>query len=424
MPFLTRPRLLLAASALLPRLVLALYLGVWGDPDRWEYDVIADNIRAGAGHVYDRDGFVYAAYAPPLWSYVLAALLWLPGATRGTIQVAQAFFCVGAAVCCASLARRLGGGRTVVALTGLLVALQPSLVYYSVAKSDPLPLNTFLLSLIALCGATLVETPGVSRAAVFGLLTALGTLSRGTPAIAVPLVAVLLALRWRRKAAIPVLAMGTAMTLGLTPWLIRNAVVVGSPMLTSTSGENLWRGNNESAGGGVLDPTGRSLSNLDPANPVFPAAVKAVLASGTEAERQSVFMTEALRFIGDHPVDAASLFGTKMRSFWWKVVSNPGDYDPAAARLYEWIYRSELALALVGVASFFRQRPAPAAGSGRSTPAFLVALMIGISIMQSAFYVQGRHRFLIEPLLLIFTAWGATVAGAALRSRVDRAVAR
>mgnify|MGYP003476619282 CR=1 FL=1 len=28
--------------------------------------------------------------------------------------------------------------------------------------------------------------------------------------------------------------------------------------------------------------------------------------------------------------------------------------------------------------------------------------MVAVSILQSAFYVQGRHRFLIEPLLLMF----------------------
>ena len=193
--------------------------------------------------------------------------------------------------------------------------------------------------------------------------------------------------------------------------------------LTSTTGENFWRGNNERATGGVLDPTGRSLSNLNPKNPVFPPAVKAVLVSGTEVDRQRVFMAEALRFIKDRPLDAARLFAGKMRSFWWKIVSNPGDYDPAAARLYEWIYRTELALALVGVASLFRKRPPAPARADRSTPAFLVALMMGISLVQSVFYVQGRHRFLIEPLLLIFTAWGTLATGSALRSRVDRAVA-
>ena len=143
------------------------------------------------------EGFVYSAYSPPLWSYTLAALLRLPGSTRVSIQILQAVFCFGSAVVFGGLARRITGDRRAGLWTGLLVALQPSLLYYSVVKCDPLPLNVFLLGLIAASAIDLVTAPGYRGAVVFGILVGLGLLSRGTPIVA--LVVVLPALLLQRR---------------------------------------------------------------------------------------------------------------------------------------------------------------------------------------------------------------------------------
>jgi high-affinity Fe2+/Pb2+ permease len=71
-----------------------------------------------------------------------------------------------------------------------------------------------------------------------------------------------------------------------------------------------------------------------------------------------------------------------------------------AARGYEWIYRVELVLALLGAFLALRSP------HSRAAAGLCLAIIVAISLLQSAFYVQGRHRFLIEPLLLIFTAIG------------------
>jgi 4-amino-4-deoxy-L-arabinose transferase-like glycosyltransferase len=413
-PIHARPWLILAVVALVPRLALAFYLGVAGEPEPWEYDVIAASIHAGEGHNYQRKMYHYAAYAPPVWSYLLALLLALPGETRGSIQVIQGLFCLGAAATCVALIRRLGGSALAAWMGGLLVALQPSLLYYSVVKSDGLPLNAFLLGLIALTGAILLDRPHGLGSFGFGLLVALATLSRGTPAIAVPIVALLLAVRFKRRALLPVALMISGLTCGLAPWLIRNAIAVGEPLITSTSSENFWRGNNELATGGVTDRAGWPLSRLspdiEPYSPFSPA-IREVLAGGSEADRHRVFLAEAWRFIATHPDRALSLFIKKLTIFWWKIEST--DYSSAMADLYEWIYRSELLLAIGGLIVLLRLSP-NAAGPARAVLGLILALMVGISVLQSAFYVQGRHRFLIEPLLLIFTACGA----AALIERV------
>jgi hypothetical protein len=194
------------------------------------------------------------------------------------------------------------------------------------------------------------------------------------------------------------------LAIGLAPWLVRNALYLGEPLITTTSGENLWRGNNDLATGGVRDPRGRSLTRLNPDADVFPPAIARVLASGTELDREHIFRVEALRFIRERPADAFRLFIAKLRSFWWKIESRPEDYSPVAATAYEWIYRSELVLGLGGLFWGLRRSRSRGSAAAGTTFALLVGTMAGVSALQAAFYVEGRHRFLIEPLLLVFTA--------------------
>lgn len=401
-----RPLLLLAALVFLPRLFLAWYLGVAGNPEIWEYDVIGACIHAGLGHIYEINGLRYLAYAPPLWSYILAGLMGLPGDSRGWIQVAQAIFCLGAALAAAGIGRRLSGRDGVGVACGALVALQPSLLYYSVVKSDPLPLNVLLVCVIALAGMRTLEAPSWRKGLAFGLLAALGTLARGTPAVALPTLAVLMVARWRRRALVPLIAAALTFAAGVSPWLIRNHVLLGSPILTSTTGENLWRGNNAAATGGAFDVSGRSLSVASAAPEAFPPSIRAALATGVELERQEAFLDEVRRFVRERPASAVRLFVRKLRILWWRLESAPDDYWPRAAQTYEWIYRAELSLALVGVWTLWRNRTGTPVGSGRWEVLYVLLLGLTLSVLQALFYVQGRHRFLIEPLLLIFTAVG------------------
>jgi len=211
-----------------------------------------------------------------------------------------------------------------------------------------------------------------------------------------------------------------AVVLCLTPWLIRNLVVLGAPVFTSTTGENFWRGNHEGAGGGVLDLNGGEITQLVPLNPALPPVIRTVLLTGTEIQRDEVFRSEAWRFIRAEPREAMSLFARKMRTFWWRIDSDPRDYPRAASIAYAAVYRTELALALIGAYLLFRSPGGAPAPPGRSAAALVLGLMIAVSALQSSFYVQGRHRFLIEPLLLVFTATGLLRVGSWRRGLLPR----
>jgi hypothetical protein len=195
----------------------------------------------------------------------------------------------------------------------------------------------------------------------------------------------------------------------VAPWIGRNLAVLGAPILTSTAGENFWRGNHAGAGGGVRDTDGGAITLLIASNKALPEPIRQAVAQGTERQRQDAFMAEAWRFIHEDPVAALRLYGAKLKIFWWRIESTIEDYPRAAALAYEWLYLGELALALVGITA---ARRAP----GRDAAALALAIMVAVSLLQCAFYVQGRHRFLIEPVLLTFTALGV----ASLRGRAKQ----
>lgn len=404
--FLSRPWIILGFVTFASRGLLALFLGSGWHLERWEYDEIAANLVKGDGHVYERAGFFYAAYSPPVWSYVLAFLLWLPGNAEANIQCLQGLFCFASAVVYSRLAQRLSGSTEVALLTGLLVALQPSLLYYSVVKSDPLPLNILLLGLIVRAGADLVLDPRPRRAASLGFLLALGVLTRGTPIVVFPLVSFWLVARWKSSAALPIVLTAAAFAFFMAPWLIRNHLLLGRPLITTTAGENFWRGNHEGATGGVLDEDGGQITVLIAENPALPATIRSVIKDGTELDRQDIFLKEAVRFVRERPLWAARLFARKMRTFWWRIDSDPRDYSAVASALYEVLYRIELLLALVGTFVVARSSRCRQPARDRLAASLPIAIMVAVGILQSAFYVQGRHRFLIEPLLLMFTASG------------------
>lgn len=419
-PFNARALLLLAGVTLLPRLILAAALGISGRPERWEYDVIAENILRGAGHVYDRDGFVYAAYSPPLWSYLLAAALRLAGGSRAVIQVLQALLCLGAALTFGGMAHRISGDRKTGLLAGLLVAAQPSLLYYSVVKSDPLPLNVLLLGLILASASALSTRPTRAAAITFGVRVGLGTLSRGTPVVALPVALSILLIRGKGAALRTfALALGS-FVLVLAPWLVRNWMLLGTPLITSTAGENFWNGNHGDSYSRLTETEGGAVTQVTPSNPRLPEEVRRILAGGSEADRNQAFTAEAWRFIAAHPREAVLGFGRKLRTFWWRIDSDPRDYPAAASLAYEVIYRIELCLALFGVATVWLSRRREPRPPDLTAAALALGLMASISLLQSAFYVQGRHRFMIEPLLLIFTAQGAT----SLSRRLNRGETR
>jgi len=198
------------------------------------------------------------------------------------------------------------------------------------------------------------------------------------------------------------------------PWSVRNTRANGQFVwMLTTEGEDLWDGNNPFATGhSYATPSLLVLETLTPEER------RDLRSQPNELAQSRWFHDRAIAFIRSQPARFVSLTIRKFVYFWSFSPQTGTLYPIEWLRAYQLFYVGVLILAVLGGRAAF--------ASGRpDTVAFVVLLMLfllGLSALQSFYYVEGRHRWAIEPMLLVLSGGGAAVVAARWRSR-DRVVA-
>jgi hypothetical protein len=167
-------------------------------------------------------------------------------------------------------------------------------------------------------------------------------------------------------------------------------VVLGS----SESSEWLWRGTNANATGSSYTPDQQTMLQVAP--PEFQARI----AAASERQRMDIYRDAATAYIEQHPADAVRLYALKLKAFWWGSDTTGALYPELWTLLYDAWYAAVLLFAALGVWSTWRDARA------RSVSLLIVASLVLISASQAVFYVEGRHRLAVEPLLLVLAGIG------------------
>jgi hypothetical protein len=238
--------------------------------------------------------------------------------------------------------------------------------------------------------------PGWQRLAGLGGLVGLAALTRTTVLSFIPVV-LLWTVRTRGMPLISVSAAALVLTAAVVygPWPLRNSILLGQFVPgSSESTEWLWRGTNPLATGSSWTADGHTMLE------VAPPAFRAQIAAASEAERIGLYRDAAMQFIGEHPADALRLYVVKLLGFWWGSSSTGLLYPPAWTLLYEAWYAAVLALAALGIVRGWKVRAA------QPTIALIVISLVLVSASQAIFYVEGRHRLAVEPLLLVLSGAG------------------
>lgn len=187
--------------------------------------------------------------------------------------------------------------------------------------------------------------------------------------------------------------LAVALLLGV-PWLVHTYTTDHIVGYTSTTGEILWKGVRPGADGSNYDDTGLAYGDA------FTPERRASLEAMSVAEQNRFFLGEYLRIVRAEPARVVTMYGRKLRNFFWFRAGTGGEYGVVVRRwlpLYKLVYGAMLASAVLAFVVFGR----------RAWAAWLPVAALGA--VQAVFYVETRHRVLVEPVLL-FLALATFVA--------------
>ena len=387
--------------ALLVRLGAGWFTGRLLNPEAFEYDEMAKSLIAGHGLVYNHLDVPYHSFAPPLYPWLSAASYWLCGSLI-ILMILQVVAGSALAVVAAEIAKRFYAGAIAPLAAGLLVSFHPGLIIYNVAKAHPLTFDALFFTLAVLAAFRLRERANARRAIELGAIIGLGTLCRGTLIIFLPLVAIWLVWFLRKQSLglslRAVVIAGLCTTAIVIPWTIRTSLLHRQFVFMLTTGpENFWRGNNPNAtGGAYFNADQLELDRLSPAE------LADLKVQPDELAQANWFTVRARAFIREHPREFIRLTGVKLFHFWWFAPQTGVLYPRSWFLAYLTYYVLVLLLAMIGTWSIWRMGKKLA----RQQLLLIAAFLLALSILQSLYYVEGRHRWAVEPILIAISGVG------------------
>lgn len=370
------------------------------DPDN--YLPLAATLAAGRGFlIHDRP----TAYRPPLYPLVLAPLVATLPPDRLLQGVGVLHLALGAAtvVLTHRAARRWGLSSAQSLLAALIVALDPVLV----VQSRSVMTETMAAFLTAGC---LAATATGTRRAAFagGLVFGLGGLCRPSTlsgAVLAALGALVGPPRDRRGRLVRAALLVLGTVLPLIPWAVRNAVLLGEPVWTTThGGYTLALANNPVYYRDVLDGPPGAVWSGDAQWHWFDE-VNTRLAGLPEPVADRQLRRETLAFIASRPRDFARASLDRLSRFWALAPSGAVYGQTLRLLTAAWTLPLWLALGL----SLLR-------GECRRWPRIVApAIVLALTLVHCVYWTDLRMRAPIVPAL-------ALIVGAVVPIRMVRTV--
>jgi tetratricopeptide (TPR) repeat protein len=364
-------------------------------------------------------------YQAPLYPYFLAVLRALFGPKPGAVYVVQAALSAWGCALLAHAGRRMFS-PAVGAIAGLMAACYaPTIFYDGVLQKEALAV--FLMSALCWLIADVMAATRPGTCAAIGIVLGLLTLLRENLLLLAPLLFVWLLVRSRGAPArarwLPLFCLTAGMVIVLLPVGIRNLVVGGELALTTSQmGTNFYIGNNRDADGSYVGlRPGRGAPEFEQADAIA-LAEQRLGRRPTPRETSHYWLGESVRFIRSEPGSWIRLMARKTMLFWNAYEISDAE-DLYFYQRWSWLLRG-----FAAVWSFGALFPLAAAGACLAWPWrrelwLLYAMVLATSASVIAFYVFGRYRLPIVPLLVLFAAAGTVEAAKAVDGRRWRTLA-
>ena len=353
-------------------------------PDEQQYWSMATTLRSGGGL---RDELGFQATRMPLYPLALSLF---SGLDRGVVMVKAAHWLTGAlAAVLIAGAGTLLFDRRVGVLTGLSVAFDPFLVFFSSL------LLTETLFVTALAGLWLVLAPclrpgggTLRRWLVVGLVGVVIVYTReaGLGLIGLTLGFVVVIRRFDRTTLAGAALAAALVVVALLPWAARNRRVTGEwCWLTTRAGISLYDGVGPEATGGS------DLGDIKQ----MPAVSKL-----SEVEWNRYFLRESFKAISEDPGRVLGLACTKLGRM-WNPFPNVETYQSSWTRVVSGVWMLPL---FAGTAISVVLLPISDKKRGLSITLFLLLPAVYLSVLHSLFVGSVRYRLGAIPMLEMLAA--------------------
>lgn len=362
----------------------------------FEYESVAENLIQGKGFMFEALHTVYRAGVAPLFPGLCALIYTLFGHHHALIILLQIALNTMTCVLVFFLAARFCD-RPCAYFAATLVALHPGLIIYSSTVLHSLTFYSFFVCSSVLLLVVCSRDGRLRRSVLLGISTGLCVLERPTflPFFVLAWFWLFFYAQNKKEAKRTILISVVSLLLILSPWTIRNAAVFHRFVFIQTNQWwGFWLGNNPQSTGTTTVSSG--IAGVD----ASPREFQEKLFALDEIGQMELFKAESFDFIRTHPGQAALLDLKKFTYFWWFTPSAGLHYPATYKKLYTAYYSVILLGSLIGIILMLRSKLV------RPLVILLLLLFFSNSLLHSLYYVDGRHRWSIEPLLLICFSFG------------------
>jgi 4-amino-4-deoxy-L-arabinose transferase-like glycosyltransferase len=370
-------------------------------PDPYWFSAMAESLLRGDG---------LAAYGSmlhrrmPGYPFFIAGLYAVFGVRVVVVQLAQCLLFAGTCWLVQDSARRIYTER-VGYIAGVLCAVHPSLLRY-VPDLHLETLLTFCLTLSVWLGIRLYEAPSTKRAIPLGIAWGLACLIKAVVLLYPPVFALFFWLSRRRASTgqaqklwglgqlAPVAVACVAMALTISPWTIRNYVVTGHIVPTTTGvGDAILRSFIFSRTEFITLRQPPYTDAENESNTLFKAlcAAQGAVWEADDLQSEKILAAEAKRRVAADPLAFVKKTFIGIFTFWYQMTSLANSLAAGAMAALAWLF------AALGLRRSYRE----------AKPAWLVLTpIVYLNLLLAVLLSLGRYSVPVLPCLVVLAAAG------------------
>lgn len=382
----------------------------------WENHEMAVNFIHGEGLATKSNGGItyYSFYPGIFYTLFTSVFYFLFGIEYG--QIVLLFFqyvltCINAFL--VFLIVRKVFNKPAALIASFLVVTHPALLYYDVKNLHPLGFDSLWYTLFFFLMLRLLDTPKPVNAIISGIALGVAFLQRGALVLMPLLSIVLLYFNIKNKKRFYKLSLLflVGFLLLISPWMLRNYMIHDSIVITTIMGEHFWRGNVPWSYGGSYTLEGKTVISSAPKE--FHEKLSSI---DTEIEQHNFFLEDAFRYITADPFIFLKKTARKFTYFWSFAPTSGLNYPALYFYVYQVYYLLLLVFCVITEINFIRNKQLINT-SLKQYFLLLLFLFVSVSLIFSFFYLEMRHRWALEPLLISLASPGIYLTVNTLKKR-------